>query len=133
MDGISRTHDIAEERARASGADDKKLSEIGYEFYMENERAEDEISQLTTRYYTRMANRLMIPIPKFQPTGGAWIESAYRPGRYILTTSALHELRAAVRAEKKARTDAWLAWLPLITVLVGVLGALTGLVAIVKK
>lgn len=133
MDRISRAHDIAEEQARANSADGEKLHEIGYEFYMEHELFEDEINQLTTRYYTRLANRLMIPIPKFEPTGGAWGESAFRPGRYYLTTSALHELRAAIRAEKRARTDAWLAWLPLITGLVGILGALIGLVAVIKK
>ena len=74
MDRISRAHNIADARARANGADDEKLSEIGFDFYTEHELAEDEINQLTTRYYTRQANYLMIPIPKFEPEGGAWTD-----------------------------------------------------------
>jgi hypothetical protein len=72
---------------------------------------------------------MLIPVPEFKTEGGAWMESQ-ETGLYHLTPHALHELRAAIRAEKKARREEWTIWLAL---LIGAIGALSGLVAIIKK
>ena len=86
--------------------------------------------RLTSNYYVRLAHRMLIPVPEFKTEGGHWMESEEHPGRYHLTPQTLHELRAAIRSEKKARREEWTVWLVLIT---GILGALSGLVAIIKN
>ena len=130
MDKISRAHTEAEEKARARGATAQELYDLGHEHHFEHRLAEDEMIRLTSSYYVRLANRMLIPIPEFKTEGGAWTESQQRPGLYHLTPQALHDLRATIRAERKARREEWTIWLAGFT---GVIGAISGLIAIIKK
>jgi len=105
------------------------MYELGHDFHFEHLLAGDEMIRLTSSYYVRVANRMLIPVPEFKAEGGAWVESQ-QTGLYHLTPQALHDLRATIRAEGKARRDEWSVWLVLVT---GVIGALSGLIAIIKK
>jgi hypothetical protein len=129
IDSISRAHDKAQREARARGATADELHELGHKYHFEHRLAADEVIRLTSAYYVRMANRMLIPVPEFKTEGGAWMESQ-ETGLYHLTPHALHELRAAIRTEKKARREEWTIWLAL---LIGAIGALSGLIAIIKK
>lgn len=129
IDKISRAHKEADHKARAKGATADELHEIGHRYHFEHRLAEDEIIRLTSAYYARLANRMLIPVPEFKIDGGAWMESR-ETGLYHLTPQALHELRATIRAEKKARREEWTIWLALF---IGAIGALSGLIAIIKK
>ena len=130
MDKISHAGKEAEEKARARGATAEELYELGHNSHFEHRLADDELIRLTSNYYVRLANRMLIPVPEFKTEGGAWLESQERPGLYHLTPEALHDLRAAIRAEKKARREEWTIWLAGLT---GLIGAISGLVAIIKK
>jgi hypothetical protein len=103
--------------------------ELGHGYHFEHLLADDEMIRLTSSYYLRLANRMLIPTPEFKTEGGAWMESQ-QTGLYHLTPQALHELRATIRAEQKARREEWTVWFVLAT---GVIGALSGLIAIIKK
>jgi len=129
VDKISRAHKEADQKARAKGAAGDELQELGHKFHTEHRLAEDEIIRLTSAYYVRLANRMLIPVPEFKTEGGAWMESR-ETGLYHLTPKALHELRATIRAERKARREEWTIWLALV---IGAIGALSGLIAIIKK
>jgi hypothetical protein len=129
MDKLSRSYDEEVAKIRASGVDHDELNRIAHERHFEQRVAEDELNRLTSRYYVRLANRLLIPIPEFKEEGGAWMESSVRGG-YYMTPSALNELRTAIRAERKARREEWTVWLSLA---VGFIGSVTGLVAVWKK
>lgn len=128
VDSISRAHDKEKREARGRGATTNELHELGHKYYFEHRLAADEVIRLTSAYYVRLAHRMLIPVPEFKTEGGDWIESQ-ETGQYHLSTQALHELRAMIRAEKKARREGWTIWLALLT---GAIGALSGLVAIIK-
>jgi hypothetical protein len=129
MDRISSAHKEAEQKARAQSATADEIHDLGHQYDLEHLLADDEMIRLTSSYYLRLANRMLIPLPEFKTEGGAWVESV-PTGRYHLTPQALHDLRATIRAEKKARREELTAWLAMI---IGVIGALSGLIAIIKK
>ena len=129
MNKISRAHKDAEQKARARGATAEEVHELGHDSHFEQLLADDEMIRLTSSYYLRLANRMLIPVPEFKTEGGAWMESQ-QTGHYHLTPQALHDLRATIRAEQKARREGWTVWLALGT---GIIGALSGLIAIIKK
>lgn len=129
IDRISRAHDKAVKEARSKGATSEQLYELGLDYQFERVCAEDKMIGLTHSYYVRLANRMLIPVPTFEAEGGAWMQSQ-QTGRYHLKPQELHELRTAVRAEQKARREVWAMGLVLVT---GVIGALSGLIAIIKN
>lgn len=89
---------------------------------------DDAISSLTTDYYIREANRLMIPAPD-HPDEKYWNESRFS-GCYVLTLEGLAKLRSEVRHEKKERFDRAQM---IFTLSIGLMGALIGLVSLWKK
>lgn len=91
---------------------------------------DDRISRLQTTFLIDEAQRYLLPTPKFSDDHrGAW-ERATTAAHYQLKLSAIAELSAAVNRVKKERRDAWQSW---VTLLIGVIGALIGLMSILKK
>lgn len=131
MDSISQSYQQEMGKARLATAPAEELDEIQRAHHSEQKWAEDELRRLYHSYYVYRANRLRIPVPPFQEAGGAWVASAVGDGWY-LTPEALHALRAEIRAERKARRDEWLAWMPLLALLVALLSVLTALLVVWK-
>jgi hypothetical protein len=117
MDSISESYRQEMGRARLAGASRDEQEEIANRHHSEQKWAEDELQKLYHSYYIHAANRLRIPVPPFQDNGGAWMESSISHGWY-LTPQALEALHAEIRAERKARRDEWLAWIPLLALVV---------------
>jgi hypothetical protein len=88
---------------------------------------DDDISQLTSDYLQREAERLLLPVPKFSTGSNEWEKSAFTE-RWRLTQATMHGLRSAIRAEKKERSELARAWLSGLT---GVIGVLIGLLAVI--
>jgi hypothetical protein len=59
------------------------------------------------------------------------MESSISHGWY-LTPEAIYALRSEIRAERKARRDEWLAWIPMLALAVSIISALTALVVVWK-
>lgn len=96
---------------------------------------EKEDAYVTTRLLAQ-ARRLRVSIPhrynKDQTESDDWYQGQHT-GRWYLTTRGLAALREEVRRELKARHEArshWVVWLSSFT---GVIGALTGLVALLVR
>lgn len=89
----------------------------------------DEIQQITSRYFLKQAERLLIPTPSFSTKGPDWMESQIT-GSYRLAPDALHELRSRVRIEWKERREVSFMWLAAVT---GIIGTLTGLVSVLRS
>lgn len=87
---------------------------------------DDEIEALESRYLTESAGRLLLPTPEFDPGSSAWVESSVT-GRFRLSRAVMMQLRSAIRKERKERREGVILW---ITALTGIIGALTGLVAV---
>ena len=132
MDSIARSYHQEMGKARLENAPRGEQEEIANRHHADQKWVEDELRKLYHSYYVHQANRLRIPVPPFQETGGAWMESPISQGWY-LTPEALHALRDDIRAERKARRDEWLAWIPLLALVVSVISALTALVVVWKS
>jgi len=77
-------------------------------------------------YLVSEADRLLIPLPDDNEQN--W--TAFDDGEameHVLTRKGINELRTAIRAERKARSERFLM---LTSGLIGVIGAITGLVSV---
>ena len=88
---------------------------------------DDDIAQLLSTYLQSETQRLYLPVPGFNTQGGKW-EKSDVSGRHRLSQSAIVELRSAIRAEKKERSELARSWL---TSIAGLIGVLIGLFAII--
>ncbi len=117
---------LAEAR-KAGTTDDVRMLET--EWAGEALVIEEEQRQLSESKVLRVARRLFIPLPPHSD-GEYWEESYTEPRRrYFLTVKGMNDLRTRIRAERKARIETRLAWVPLLTALTGLVGTLTGLIA----
>jgi len=89
------------------------------------------IDEAHTKYLMSRARRLVVPLPDWNDDRLWSIEA--NTGEHVLTAAGINELRAAIRAEKKARREAVQSWLPWVGALTGIIGALTGLFAVLAK
>jgi hypothetical protein len=86
-----------------------------------------EIQQLHSDYLRNVAHKLVIPIPTlgdnlmWDKLGGSF---------HCLSEHGINKVRADIRAEKKARVELFLMWMPGV---VGILGALIGLASILVR
>lgn len=94
---------------------------------------QEEEDAYASRRLLRKARRLRVPIP---PTIGedgdltdAWEEGTYFGG-FILSDAGYRTVREEVRREEKARHENRAHYVVWITALTGVIGAITGLVAV---
>jgi hypothetical protein len=124
---IDQRHDEAVVKLKNASAE--QLRDLGWEFHTERCIAQEELSRVMSARIVTEARRLFIPVPEFKTENGAWIESEFPPGRRLLSIQAMSELRSAIRREKKERHEGWLLWLAAIT---GLVGALTGLAAVIR-
>lgn len=92
----------------------------------------DEIEDIRSRMFLKKARKLGIPYPKYYDKACEefWTQSGF--GFHYLTDKGYHEIRKAMREEKKARREAVLCWAPLITVLTGLLGVIATVLSILR-
>jgi hypothetical protein len=83
-----------------------------------------EIQQLHSDYLRSVAYKLVIPIPSL---GENLMWDKFSDNLHCLSEHGINKVRADIRAEKKARVELFLMWMPGV---VGILGALTGLAAV---
>jgi len=93
------------------------------EMFMEFDLADDEINKLRTSILMKEARRYLLPTPSEK---GDWEDSKI-DGRRFLTQGAQRALIVAIRAETKERAELFGLRVAGLT---GVIGALTGLVAV---
>ena len=129
MDSISQSYHHEMGKARLANAPQGEQEEIARRHHFDQKWAEEELQRLHHSYYVHLANRLRIPVPPFQDNGGAWMEGSISHGWY-LAPEAMDALRAEIRAERKARRDEWVAWIPLLALAVSIISALTALVVV---
>ncbi len=111
--------------------DKKKIEDIEILAPHELEEVDDEIHYLQQRYLISKATKMLLQIPPVisEEKGGRW-EQSNVTGKWQLTNEGMRELRQNIRTEQKESTELLARW---ITVIIGLIGALTGLVAIIKK
>lgn len=93
---------------------------------------EDEASFHTRRLLGR-ARKLRLLTPPFMRDDSIspdYRRSATDPNRFFLSLEGEHKVRTAIREEEKYRSERWARRIPYITALSGLIGTITGLVAL---
>lgn len=88
----------------------------------------EKINALKTRRFRQISNRLMVPMPESKDKE-LWKDLGYVGGR-ALTDKGFWELNKLIRQEKRERREGFVVWLAALT---GIIGALTGLAAVIFK
>ena len=116
--------------------DREKVRELGSAMRFELDLQHEEEDAYLTRKLRHQATRLRVPVPLFHIDDGVISDHWYQgrqTGGWYLTLSGIRALREEIRHELKARHEhrvQIVVWLSAIT---GIIGAITGLVAVVQK
>lgn len=127
----SYVNDIAEARKLN---DKHKVESLEGSHRFEIELHEEDEDAYITKKLLRKARRLRVPIPHLYSEGSSLSDHWYEgrnTGRMYLTTKGIAALREEVRHELKARHESRSAWIVWLSALTGVIGAITGLVAVI--
>lgn len=123
--------------AKAKAAkDDDKVRSLEATHQLEIQLHEEDEDLILTRRLLHQARRLHVPAPDRLNADGSETEFWYEgPLTYyrMLTTAGVANLRDEIRREKKARHEAKSVWIPWLSAITGVIGAATGLVALLLK
>ena len=109
---------------------DREFLDFEYDF-LEDDEASFHSKQLLTR-----ARKLRIPRPPLNSgaeLGPDYVRSGVDGRRFFLSLAGEQKVRAAIREEEKYRSERWTRRIPYITALTGLIGAVTGLVALLSK
>jgi hypothetical protein len=109
----------AEKRHNREEADD-----LYGEWHAVAEPEQDEVDRLLTAYWLRRAARHHLPRP--DPDPQYWVHDEYRGPRH-LTDAGIDFIDNALHQKRKRR---WELWVQLVSLLIGLIGALSGLAAI---
>lgn len=90
---------------------------------------DDEIANLITQYLIFKAKKMLLPTPPVTDKEGLWEWSNYI-NRWSLTTKGIAEIRRLIRQERKEKLELVSHW---ATILIGIIGAITGLIAVVMR
>jgi hypothetical protein len=119
------------EEARKTGGE-IKAQEVRESESFDLEMIDDEILGLHSRYLVSKAVKRILPIPPFSEEDDIWERSNFT-GKHHLTEKGIREVRGIIRNEKKERMELLSYWYPWIGVLFGLIGAITGLIAVIKR
>ncbi|MHA7882763.1 hypothetical protein [Nitratireductor rhodophyticola] len=112
--------------ARAAENRVERIRQVEEDKRWEMELVRDEISVLVTRYLIARADKMFLPHPQYGQGKDFWANSR-QLGTQYLTPKGITEIRNTIRTE---RADASSYWVTLLSAATGLVGALTGLVAI---
>jgi hypothetical protein len=87
------------------------------------------LAYLTTRYLIEKAEQHSIPYPEYNARDGSWVLHSSTM-QYSLSVFEIAKLRSALRQEYKERSEYWRLW---ATLLLGLMGMVIGLVAVLKR
>lgn len=122
----SRIHQIYSKHRK--GLSGNELEQLNAEESSEVWPVFEEIDQLKSRCFYQIAHRLMVPLPD-EKDKELWQEQSYGWGR-VLTSKGIWELKKLIRQEKRERREGFIVWLASLT---GIIGAITGLAAVLTR
>jgi hypothetical protein len=137
IDRIKRAYDRDVERLTQTGANHDEIQCLLQDASFETDMAQEQIQIILSARLFHKVNRLGIPSPRYtDPDSDLW-ERSHR-GQVYLSLKGQSELRSRIRQEEKERREATAFWVkdilvPVLSVLLGIIGATTGLVAIFRK
>jgi hypothetical protein len=116
-------------KAQKDGKPSDDIKSLEYQSYFEESMIDEEIAILATDYLIQKARRRFLPIPSHD-TEGMWEQCNVISTRYVLTNRGISELRSSLRKEQNDQAELVVR---ILTLLVGIIGAFTGFVAVIRK
>lgn len=137
IDQIKRAYDRDVEHLRQKGASQDEIQGLLQDASFETDMAQEQIQIILSARLFHEANRLGIPSPRYTDAGSDLWEQAHN-GQIYLSVKGQSYLRSSIRQEEKERREATAFWVkdilvPVLSMLLGIIGATTGLVAIFRK
>jgi hypothetical protein len=123
---VAKLHDNVIRNAVKEKKPSEEIEALISERMVETGYIDEEIKVLVSNKLRRKAEGLFLPVPGFGE-GGMW-ETGDFSNLLYLTPSGITKLRGIIREETAARRKAVLEW---VTPLVGIIGATTGLLAVI--
>jgi len=115
--------------------DKEKIRSLESNHRFEIDLNDEEEDAYLTRKLLAKARRLRVPVPhrhnEDKTEADHWYEGHYT-GRWYLTSSGISALREEIRRELKARHEGRAHWVVWLSALTGLIGAITGLVALLS-
>jgi len=116
-------------KARKEDKPSIDIQSLEYSSYFEETMVDEEISILATDSLICKARRRFVPTPSREDEG-MWEQCNTVSNRYVLTNKGISELRSSLRKERKEQVEFVVMILAILT---GIIGAATGLVAVIMK
>jgi hypothetical protein len=106
-----------------------EIQRLDHDAWFEQRLIDEDISILTTDRLLRRAQRHFVPVPSIKEDS-MWTKCEVTENRYILTSSGINKVRSLLRSEQKEGLEFIL---KILAALTGIVGAITGLVAVLLK
>lgn len=132
---MDREFDRERRRIVKNGGNTEHIWEEG-NWQFEYQFLEEDEASFHSRQLLGRARQLRIPAPPvFEGTvlSADYQRSGLDGHSYYLSLSGEQKVRAAIREEEKYRSERWARRIPYITALSGLIGTITGLVALLTK
>lgn len=109
-DRLDEEYEVRIENARKRGISEDEMQKLQGEAMNVWYNLEEEIKKLHSNYLVRQAHRLLISLPQDAMGGRVW--ESDENGLHYLNERGIMRLRADIRAERKARVELFLMWMP---------------------
>lgn len=123
-------------KAAQKSMDFQKAKKIRDSYRMELDLHDEEEDEYVTQQLLDKARKFRVPIPhRFNPDNTEsdhWYEGHYT-GQWYLTFVGVSALRNEIRKEQKARHEIGTRWVVWLSGLTGLVGSVTGLIALLIK
>ncbi len=118
---------------REAETEKKSREDIGAlidEMRMECQYPQLEVDKFTTHRLLKTADRLLLPRPSYDYKSMWDTDNAQYGYPRLLTHEAMKIIRRNIRRERRERAEYYLKW---VVPIIGIIGALTGLIAVWKR
>lgn len=116
-------------KAHREGKPRAEIESLESQGHFEESMVDEEIAILATDHLIRKAQRRFVPVPA-RDEGGMWIQCDRISNRYVLTNRGISHLRSCLRTERKEQVEIFVI---VVAVITGIIGAATGLVAVILR
>lgn len=120
---------LIKETAKTSSSEKLSEDELDQSIIIDLDIIDDEISTLKTGYLIHIANNKSLPIPPITDKDGLWERSIFTDG-WHLTNKGITEVRSLIRKDRKESMEICSYW---AAILFGLIGVITGLIAVIKR
>ncbi len=132
---LDRAFDAERRKIIKAGGTPSDIWESG-SWQFEYQDLDEQEARLHSRQLMNRARKLRIPVPAVMVEGGLsedYQRSGFDNHTYFLSLTGEQRLRAAIREEEKYRDERWIRKLPIVSIVSGLVGSVTGLVALLTK